>query len=103
MNQTLDPIGDELLKRVYHGEQNFTEEELELLATEYDKFDFIKGEDRRWLVGCTTILNIEDKYFSISWDQGLTEGHENEYDCQPKQVNLTKETKTITVNHYNDI
>lgn len=103
MNQTLNPIGDGFLKRVYNCEQNFTEKELKLLTTEYDEFDYIEGDHEPCYRTDKTILKIEDKYFSIEWEQGLTEKQENEYLEQPKQVILTQETKTITVNHYTDV
>lgn len=99
MNYTLKTEEDELLQRVYNGEESFTEEELSYLHYEYDRFDFIKGENRRWSRNNNTILKIEDKYFSILCDEGLTEGQENSYEFGG-EVKLTQEVKTITVNTY---
>lgn len=100
MNKTLTADSDDLLKRVYNGDQDFTESELNDLATEYEQFDLVEGHNRRWLKSMDTILKIDDKYFMICWQEGLTESQENEFYNQPQEVTLTQESKTITVNHW---
>ena len=97
MNKTLKIENDELLKRVYNGEQNFTESELADLVYEYDRFDFIKGDDRRWSSYCQTILKIEDRYFLIGFDQGLTEDY---FNSQPVEVELKETEKVIIERDY---
>lgn len=100
MNKTLKIENDELLQRVYNGKQNFTESELAYLAYEYARFDFIKGDDRRWSSYCQTILKIEDRYFLIGFDQGLTENQEDYFDSQPIEVELKETEKTIIERDY---
>ncbi len=97
---TWEEIVHELLQRVYNGEQNFTESELAYLVYEYDRFDFIKGDDRRWSSYCQTILKIEDRYFLIGFDKGLTENQEDYFDSQPVEVELKETEKTIIERDY---
>lgn len=100
MNKTLEIKNDKLLQRVYNGEQNFTESELSDLVYEYDRFDFIEGEDRRWSRYNLIILKIEDKYFEIGYDEGLTENQENSYDSQPVEVELSEKERVIIERTY---
>lgn len=58
--------------------------------------DEIKGEDRRWYRKNTLIFyNYNDeKYYSIYYDQGLTECQENDFweqvACEVKPITVTK-------------
>lgn len=85
----------DLEKRCYEGAQDFTERELsELTEREVDREE---GENRRWSRSVGVIIKIHDKYFSIDYEEGLTEYQENIYDNQPVEVERVEETKTITV------
>ena len=33
-----------------------------------DEFDVINGSDRRWYRTNTTIIKVDDRYFSLEWD-----------------------------------
>lgn len=103
MNKTLTKKDDELIQRVYQGDKNFTETELRDLATEFPIYDLIEGDNRRWLKSMDTVLKIDDKYFMVCWQEGLTESQENEFYNQPVEVKHTVEVKTVTVNHYNPV
>lgn len=76
---------EDILKRLYNKTNDFSENELNILATEYAK-TIISHESRRWVREMQSILKIKDKYFSITWDQGLTEMQENEFLYQPEEV-----------------
>jgi len=93
---------DELILRVYNGDQDFTENELNDLVTEYEDItvDTIEGGDRRWSRNMETILIIEGKYFSIQWEKGLTENQENEFYDQPIEVSLHEEEIIYTKRTY---
>lgn len=86
---------DEILERVYNKETNFTESELRELAGEY-AYKQLFEEPRRWVRTVESILAINDKYFSITWEQGLTESQESEFDNQPVEVTVSKEMVETT-------
>ena len=44
------------------------------------------GEDRRWQRSVYTVVRLKDRYFSLCWEQGLTENHEDEFFEQPSEV-----------------
>jgi hypothetical protein len=60
--------------------------------------DRIEGDDRCWTRTNESIVKLGNRFFSIQWEQGLTECQENEFDYQPKEVisRKRKVTKTIT-------
>ena len=95
--EQLEPI----LQKLYDGHKDFSEEELSQL-TEYDH-DTIEGEDRRWYKSTETIIKVKDKFFSLVWDQGLTEYQDNQFSDQPEEVTLTETTKTIVVKSYTKV
>ena len=57
-------------------------------------------EPRRWSRFVTSICQIGDRYFSVDWDQGLTEYQENEYMWQPYEVTKHEYEKTIIVTEW---
>lgn len=77
-------------------------EELRRIVNEYE-IDTQYHENRRWLRGVTTIVKLLDRYFSIDWDEGLTEMQENEYWNQPIEVEKHEYEKTITVTEWRPI
>ena len=73
---------EEFLKRYDSGKPEFTYDELRQMAygevgTEVDT---IEGESLRWTQCVETIFEVNDRYFGIGWDRGLTEYQENEFD-----------------------
>lgn len=78
---------DELLVKLLNGE-DFTEQELEDLFEEYDKYtvDEWEEENRRWYCRNYKVLKVDDRYFKLEADIGLTENIEHDFDFQPTEV-----------------
>lgn len=62
------------------------------IATVVETLD---GDERRWVKGMETIIQIKDRYFSICWDNGLTECQDDYFHSQPTEV-IREEEKVIT-------
>ena len=95
----------EFLKR-YDAEENFSEEELnEIFNLDFEEEDddnvhlVEEGYDelRRWSRNHTIWVSINERFFELNADEGLTELQETNYWEQPKEVNRTQVTKTIIV------
>jgi hypothetical protein len=84
--------------KIINGEK-LTEEEIRELVWDYE-VDREEGDNRRWSRTITSIVQLCDKYFSIDWEQGLTECQENEYYNQPYEVVKHTYEKTITVTEW---
>lgn len=84
--------------KILNGEK-LTEEEIRELVWDYE-VDREEGDNRRWSRTITSIVKLCDKYFSIDWEQGLTEYQENEYYNQPYEVVKHTYEKTITVTEW---
>lgn len=76
--------------------ENLTEKELSTLVYEYE-VETSHGENRRWSRTNTTIVKIKDRFFSIDWEQGLTEVQEDEFYNQPFEVEKRTYDKVIKV------
>lgn len=87
-----------MVKKIDSGEQ-LTKEELSELIWGYD-IDTQYGDNRRWSRSVTTIIELNGRYFSISWEEGLTEYQDNEYNSQPVEVKKHTYEKTITVTEW---
>jgi hypothetical protein len=61
---------EEYLNKIDSGEL-LTENELLDMAYYFSIADEY-GENRRWSRFVTTICKLNDRYFAIEWDQGLT-------------------------------
>lgn len=91
----------ELEQRVLSGAKDFTEDELADMGfgdvgEEIDSIEMDKG---RWYQYMKTIFKIDNRYFSIKWDRGLTECQENEFHNQPVEVERHEKlvkTKVVT-------
>lgn len=91
----MDKYEEVLLAKIDSGNE-LTERELSEV-TDYE-VESEYGENRRWSRSVTTISKIGDRYFSINWENGLTESQENGYYYQPIEVQKKTYEKTITVN-----
>lgn len=73
----------EFLQRYDSGKPNFTKDEIEMMA--YEEFgNYVttaKGKTHRWYQEVETIFEVGDRLFAVSWDRGLTEMQEDEFDC----------------------
>ena len=73
---------EEFLQRYDSGKPNFTEDEIKDMA--YEEFgNYVttaEGETHRWYQEVETIFEVGDRLFAVSWDRGLTEMQEDEFD-----------------------
>lgn len=73
---------EEFLKRYDSGKPEFTYDELKSMA--YGKVgnevETVEGESDRWSQYVETIFEVDGRHFAVSWDKGLTEYQENEFD-----------------------
>lgn len=78
---------DELLIKLLNKEK-FTYRELHDLFWEYDEYvvDEWKDENRKWSCYNYKVLKIDDRYFRLEADLGLTESVEDNFDFQPTEV-----------------
>lgn len=87
-----------MVKKIENGEP-LTEAELSEVVSEFAvESDY--GDNRRWTRTVTTIVKLCDRYFSIDWEEGLTEYQENEFYNQPFEVRKETYEKTITVTEW---
>ena len=94
----------------YDSENKFKEDELkEIVFSDFDDYEncdeieIIEGEDRRWSRTNTTIININGRYFSINWEEGLTEMQPNEFYNQPIEVIPNVYEKLVTITEWKKV
>ena len=85
----------EFLKR-YDEKDQFTENEIESILWDFLQFDEINGNDHRWYRPVMTIIKVNDRFFAIDWNRGLTEYQEHEYPNQPYEVESRKKIIEVT-------
>lgn len=90
-----------MVKKIDECEE-LTEAELSELVWEFD-VDSEYGDNRRWSRAVTTIVELCGRFFSIDWEEGLTEYQENEFYNQPVEVIKNTYEKTITVTEWTPI
>lgn len=90
--------------------KTFTEEELQELVQDYlftnqgDKIEYeivdtiYDDELNRWSRNVQTIIKYKNKYYSILWEEGLTEYQDNGFYEQPYEV--VKKTKVIEQDYW---
>ena len=90
--------------------KTFTEEELQELVQdylftnqgdriEYEIIDTIYDDElNRWSRNVQTIIKYKNKYYSILWEEGLTEYQDNGFYEQPYEV--IKKTKVIEQDYW---
>ena len=87
---------EEIMVKKIENKEPLTEQELRDLVSEYD-VETEYGDNRRWTRSVNTIVKLCDRYFSIEWEEGLTEYQESEFYNQPYEVRKEEEVKTIVV------
>lgn len=90
---------DELMVKKIDNKEPLTEHELRNLVYEFD-VDTEYGDNRRWSRTVTTIVELCGRFFSIDWEEGLTECQENEFYNQPIEVKKTTYEKIVTVTEW---
>lgn len=89
----------EFLER-YDKKEEFSESELEELEYFGEGIDRIEGANRRWTRTIKNIFKVEDRYFALEFEEGLTEMQDNVYNKQPYEVEkVCKEITTIVVEY----
>lgn len=98
MSKTYEELeAERLLEKIDSGEK-LSERELRNLIWNYEDIKEREyGENRRWTRGVESIICLCGRYFSIYWEEGLTEYQENEYFYQPEEVEKHEYDKTIHV------
>ena len=86
------------------NKEPLTEQELRTLVSYYT-IESSKDEDRRWSRTVTSIIELNDRYFAIIWEEGLTESQENSFLNQPYEVELNEYEKVqvIKVREWNRV
>lgn len=79
----MDEFEKVLLEKIDKGEKLNESEIQDLIEYEFERKH---GENRRWTRTVTSIIELGDRYFSINWEEGLTEYQENMYYNQPIEV-----------------
>lgn len=78
-----------------------TEKELSRLVSEYEVETYY-GSNRRWSRTVTTIVEMCNRLFRISWEEGLTEEQCNSYSNQPVEVFRRRKIVVSSVVDYVD-
>lgn len=87
------------LEKYDHGEE-FDEEELKELRWELEEVATSYGENRRWSRTVTNYFKVGDRYFSLDWEEGLTEYQPDEFFEQPVEVEKYEHEETIIVTNW---
>lgn len=90
---------EEIITDKIDKKENLTEKELQTLVWQYES-ETENGENRRWTRTNTTIIKLLDRYFSIDWEEGLTESQPNEFYNQPYEVELEESEKVVVVRNW---
>lgn len=89
----------EFLER-YDKKEKFSESELEELEYFGEGIDRIEGANRRWTRTIKNIFKVEDRYFALEFEEGLTEMQDNMYYNQPYEVEkVFEEITTVVINY----
>ena len=89
---------EEIMVKKIDENEDLTEEELKEIRNFEIERD--EGENRRWSRSVVSILELCGRYFSLTWEEGLTECQGNEFYNQPFEVEKTSYQKTITVTEW---
>lgn len=89
---------EEVLAEKVRAGVPLTESELEDFATQLHAEDVIEGDIGRWDQAITTIIKLDNEFWAIDWQRGLTEYQENCFGDQPRQVRPVE--KTIVVREW---
>lgn len=92
----------EIMLAKIDAKENLTEKELSEVVFGYE-VDTEYGDNRRWTRTVTTIVELLGRFFSIDWEEGLTESQENEFYNQPVEVKKNTYEKTIVVTEWTPI
>lgn len=69
---------DELMERALSGKK-LADDEWKFLIYEGEEIDRVENDSRRWYKWVEVIVRWKGKYYSLGYDEGLTECQEDEY------------------------
>lgn len=85
----------EILEKIDSG-YVFEEREIEKLVYSGKVVDNQYGDNNRWTRWVYTIIQLEDRFFGIDWEEGLTESQEDLfYETSLEEVEEFEEVKVI--------
>lgn len=79
-----------------------TSDEVAYLVCDYEYETELDNEPDRWTTSAYTIIEVEGRYFGLSWRRGNTEMQENYYDPQ-YAVEVEPYEETIIVKSWRPI
>jgi len=88
-----------MLNKIDSGEK-LNERELSSLVWEFEEVEREYGDNRRWSRSVTSIVKINNRFFCVEWENGLTESQPNEFYNQPYEVEKKTYEKNITVTEW---
>ena len=92
---------DELMERALGGKK-LADDEWKFLIHEGDKVAVVEDDPSRWYKWVEVIVRWKDKYYSIGYDEGLTECQEDEY-YNSGIVEVKPVKKMVEVTEWQDI
>lgn len=90
---------EELMIQKIDKREKLSEKELRILVQEYE-IESEWEENHRWTRSVCTIVKLDERYFAVNWEEGLTECQEDEFYEQPYEVEKKTYEKTITVTEW---
>lgn len=93
---------EEIMLNKIDNKEELSEDEIKRLVYDYG-VELTFGDNRRWTRSANSIIQLQNRFFKITWEQGLTENQENVYDGQPVEVEKHTYEKTITVTEWRAI
>lgn len=93
---------EEIIKKI-DNKKNLTEEEIQDLLWNAKEVYEEAGDDHRWQREMFTVVEVDGRFFAISWMKGLTESQENDFFEQPYEVGCETKLETITKQEWKPI
>ena len=88
------------IKEKFLNKEEFTSDEVEQVicegAEDVKQIETLEGEDRRWSRTDIIVFKVNDRYFELEYEHGLTECQENEYYCQ-KPIEVKKVERVVKI------
>lgn len=94
-----DHYEEVILNKIDSGEK-LNKSEISDLVWEFEEVDRKYGDNRRWSRSVTSIVKVNNRFFCVEWENGLTENQENEFYSQPYEVEKKTYKKTITITEW---
>lgn len=79
----------------YDNNEELTPGDIRTLVLEFE-WERKEHENRRWSRWVDVVVKLEDRYFMVGYDEGLTEMQDNEYD-DTSIVEVMPIEKTVTI------